>query len=283
MAPSKSKAPKLDEEAKARIVTELKAALGDTVDQNLVKGGEEGLTDVTLRRWLVARKWVLDDALRDLRQHAVWRSEYVSQGRIVESEVEKDLSHKKAFLQGLDREGHPFSVVRVERHIPGELESIKRFIAYSLDCAIAMGKQNPTWDGKVVAIFDLSGMTMKNYDFGALKAVFDLLQNHYPERLFRLYLYCAPFIFYGLWKLVCPFIDPVTKEKVVFLYEKEAKDEFAKAFTPEVLPKEYGGGAEWQPVEEIGIKLFAASKAIGASESMAAEPRQAVQPTATDP
>lgn len=39
-------------------------------------------------------------------------------------------------------------------------------------------------------------------------------QHHYVERLHRLYLYCAPMVFSALWKLVVPFVDPVTKQKV---------------------------------------------------------------------
>lgn len=41
-----------------------------------------------------------------------------------------------------------------------------------------------------------------------------LPQNHYVERLYKLYLYSAPTIFYGLWKVLYPLIDPKSREKV---------------------------------------------------------------------
>lgn len=54
-------------------------------------------------------------------------------------------------------------------------------------------------------------------------------------RLCKLYLYRAPYIFYGLWRVVRPFVDLVTQEKVQFVF-KDAVTEaiFAREFPPEV-------------------------------------------------
>lgn len=103
------------------------------------------------------------------------------------------------------------------RHKPKDPEECKRFISYSLEASGQLGRlQGESWDGLAVGIFDLrgrkvqgrkfqtretvcfvalrsrleaqcllpmlAGMTMSNYDVGAMRAVFDLLQNHYPER-----------------------------------------------------------------------------------------------------
>lgn len=46
-----------------------------------------------------------------------------------------------------------------------------------------------------------------------------------------MYLYNAPSLFYGLWAIVRPFVDPVTREKVVFVYKRE---DFTKYFDPKV-------------------------------------------------
>lgn len=41
-------------------------------------------------------------------------------------------------------------------------------------------------------------------------------QDYYPERLRRMFIVHAPFVFMAIWKLVCPFIDSNTKKKVNF-------------------------------------------------------------------
>ena len=47
-----------------------------------------------------------------------------------------------------------------------------------------------------------AGLRTRNLDVKALQAVFELLQAHYPERLHALWFLNAPFIFWGVWRMV---------------------------------------------------------------------------------
>ena len=47
-------------------------------------------------------------------------------------------------------------------------------------------------------------------------------------------MYDAPTMFWAVWQLVTPFIDPETKEKVVFVSSKSAIHEFQQAIDPSV-------------------------------------------------
>lgn len=49
-------------------------------------------------------------------------------------------------------------------------------------------------------------------------------------------MYEAPTMFWTIWQLVSPFIDPETKQKVVFVSSKSAIAEFQKAIGPSVSP-----------------------------------------------
>ena len=56
-----------------------------------------------------------------------------------------------------------------------------------------------------------------------------------PPRLAVMYLYNAPKVFWGLWSLVKPFIDPVTSKKIVFLNPGSAEMQaMTHLYTPEV-------------------------------------------------
>lgn len=47
------------------------------------------------------------------------------------------------------------------------------------------------------------------------------LQAYYPERLGMLFIIHVPKVFWGGWKLVYPFIDKVTREKVIYILSSQ--------------------------------------------------------------
>lgn len=57
----------------------------------------------------------------------------------LQHEIRHELDQAKAFLPGTDRDGRPLCVVVVSRHEMKDADASKRYIAYSLDCAVAMG------------------------------------------------------------------------------------------------------------------------------------------------
>ena len=75
---------------------------------------------------------------------------------------------------------------------------------------------------------------MKNLDVGALQAVFEVLQQHYPERLGELWFLNAPFIFWSLWRIVSPFIQQATKDKIKFLSGKDRERMLQEHIPPHV-------------------------------------------------
>lgn len=232
-------------EEQATLVAALKARLSqpdDQVEQSLITGGETGLDEATLRRWLRANSWIIDKAEGKLRKHAEWRRTFVPNGRIDESEVAAEIATDKVFVQGADVDGRPCMYILAAKHVVAErdVEECKRFVCYALDRCIEQIDPAKNPSGTISIIFDLRGMGMANCDVAITRAVFDTLANHYPERMGVLWMYDAPYIFWGLWTVVSPFIDVVTSKKIIFLYAADPK-QMVDSFEPEELPLDVGG------------------------------------------
>lgn len=73
-------------------------------------------------------------------------------------------------------------------------------------------------DGKIVVIIDYTGWTMaKRAPMKVSLAVLKMLQYYYPERLHQCFWWHAPSMFHTIYKLIKPFVDPVTAKKIVML------------------------------------------------------------------
>ena len=81
---------------------------------------------------------------------------------------------------------------------------------------------------------------------GYINRLVDIAQNQYPERLRRVLLVNAPFLFRGAWSIISPWLDPVTKAKVKFVSAiKALREEFREVkVSLDLLPERYGGNIE---------------------------------------
>lgn len=208
--------------------------------QQLSSSGED-VDDGFLLRWLRARGSV-DAALESIISHTLWRSAFLG-GNVTEGSIQSELAAEKVFLQA-NSNGFPVVLVKAARHDMGvrALDETKRLICYVLDNSLAAAdlELNPT--GQIMCLFDLSGIRPRNLDAKALLAVFELLQSHYPERLYRLYFINAPFIFWGIWRVVSPFVHENTRKKIVFVSGSAGKVQLHSEIG-DVLPMELGGAA----------------------------------------
>lgn len=204
-------------------------------------------TDTTLVRWLTACKWDADHAHTLLQQHVQWRASFGKP--FCEDAIADELAAHKVCLQpGTDAAGHAVLVVLARNHngAARDLSQTTRLIVYALDAAIAACDPVANPLQQIVCLFDLSGLSLNNLDVGGLRAVFETLQQHYPERLAALYFINAPLIFWGLWKLVSPLVDGATRAKLRFLSHSALAD----TLPADVLPAAYGGTAALVPVDE---------------------------------
>ena len=65
-------------------------------------------------------------------------------------------------------------------------------------------------------LLDYVGYNRKNQPpFTVSMQTLHIVQNHYPERLGRAVNFQPPFLFDLFWRAIRPFVDPVTRDKLV--------------------------------------------------------------------
>lgn len=103
-------------------------------------------------------------------------------------------------------------------------------------------------DGKMTWLLDHVGYNRKNQPPWKVSLLtLQIVQNHYPERLGRAVNFQPPFLFELFWKAIRPFVDPVTRDKVVFVHQGDG-GEISKYVDLQHLDDTFGG-----PLPEDGM------------------------------
>lgn len=206
--------------------------------------------DLMIRRFLRARDHDIGKASAMFLKYLKWRKTFVPNGSISVSEIPNELAQNKMFLQGLDKNGRPITLVFGNRHYPnkkGGLDEFKRFVVYSLD---KICSRMPAGEEKFVGIGDLEGWGYSNSDIRAYLGALSILQDYHPERLGKMYIVHAPYLFMKVWKIIYPFIDNNTKKKIVFVENKRLRETLLEDIDESQLPEIYGGKMKLVPVQD---------------------------------
>lgn len=95
-----------------------------------------------------------------------------------------------------------------------------------------------------------------NLDVGALQAIFEMLQQHFPERLGQgVWFVNAPRIFWSAWRCVCPFISTSTRNRIHFCTTNPDDAQLSTLLGVENLPTALGGLARDTPIEEAAAVI----------------------------
>jgi hypothetical protein len=97
------------------------------------------------------------------------------------------------------------------------------------------------------------------------RAMMDTLEQHYPERMVKIYVVNAPGSFPAIWRMLSPLLDPHTAEKIRVAAPGRlgAREALLEIMDEEQIPEEYGGkvDGEWYQSQEER-KLFALAAAL---------------------
>ncbi|KAF9586127.1 hypothetical protein BGW38_009397 [Lunasporangiospora selenospora] len=208
--------------------------------------------DLILLKFLRARKWVLDDVMKMFLNALKWRIVERLDELIELSDQELDAKYPKfiqqmkvgkGYLRGADPLNRPMSVVNTRLHHKSDqpAETIHRFTLYTMECGRMV---LPPGAETVIVIFDLSDFGLDNMDWGFVRLFVQCFESYYPETLGVCVVHRAPFVFWGLWKLIQPLLDPVVASKFVFTRNNA---ELHKVVPRERLPIiHYEGLDDWK-------------------------------------
>lgn len=249
------------EETKGKILVQDDGALNDSTEAELTKinlmrtlvesrdPSSKEVDDLMIRRFLRARDLDVDKASAMFLKYMKWRKSFVPSGSVSPSEIADDLAQEKIYVQGLDKKGRPIIVAFAAKHFQNKngLDAFKRYVVFALEKLIS---RMPPGEEKFVSIADIKGWGYANSDIRGYLGALTILQDYYPERLGKLFIVHAPYMFMKVWKIIYPFIDDNTKKKIVFVENKKLKATLLEEIDESQIPEIYGGKLPLVPIQD---------------------------------
>mmetsp|Transcript_32877 Transcript_32877/g.56260 ORF Transcript_32877/g.56260 Transcript_32877/m.56260 type:complete len:102 (+) Transcript_32877:3-308(+) len=92
--------------------------------------------------------------------------------------------------------------------------------------------------------------TRANSDINTVKRLIKILVVHYPDRLGMAIIFNAPFLFSAVWAIISPFLEEVTRKKVLFVSNNRdgsVSEQLTAVIDPKELEEDFGGTRDQYP------------------------------------
>ncbi|RCK55909.1 Phosphatidylinositol transfer protein PDR16 [Candida viswanathii] len=216
--------------------------------KELTVGEKSWLTRECFLRYLRATKWNTEEAIDRIEMTLSWRREFgVSEPFDTENKVNGDLvsvenETGKEVILGYDNDSRPCLYLKPGRQNTKTSERQVQHLVYMLERVI---DYMPSGQDSLALLIDfkqspVGTQTNKIPPIGIGKQVLHILQTHYPERLGKALLTNIPWLGWTFLKLIHPFIDPLTREKLVF------DEPFVNYVPKQQLDKDFEGGVNFE-------------------------------------
>lgn len=173
------------------------------------------LTRDCLLRYLRATKWSVDDAAKRLLSTLAWRREYGIDDFTPEH-ISPEQETGKQIILGFDRQGRPCQYLNPGRQNTDSSPRQIHHLFYMVERVIDMMPPHVEMLSLMINFKPSKQRQNTSVPVSTAREVLHILQNHYPERLGKALIINVPWIVNGFFKIITPFIDPVTREKLKF-------------------------------------------------------------------
>ncbi|KAJ7490784.1 CRAL-TRIO domain-containing protein [Mycena latifolia] len=229
--------------------------------------GRSSLNEVTLLRYLRARKFEVNDALKQLKDTEVWRETNKLDDLYDTFDIDAFEEARKVYHQWTGRRdisGRPVYVYEIS-HIKNHMASFEKSSTILKNassssasdpipgklrmlCALYENMSEFTPISTTSHIVDISNVGLMQFWNlkGHMQAASTLATAHYPETLDRLFILGAPSFFPTVWGWIKRWFDPITTSKIFILSAADVQPTLTRFMRPADLPKKYGGELEWE-------------------------------------
>lgn len=275
-------------------VREMHAGVAALPDLAELQARDHDLSDTVMARYLVGRKWSVDEALQRWHDTMAWRRDN-GVNSVLDSPPAAVIKAARPFHlevhDGHDRLGRAIWYWRCGAIDPEGLRravSVDQFMRYHLHVMeegsaltrASLGERygkGTVWREDSTVVADARGMTMGIRGFLAfLDAASRIDELHYPDTMGEIMLINAPAVFRFIWPIAKPLLDPQTAAKVRII-GADYQDELRKLIAPDQLLEEFGGTRKCPPEFELEAGRAAALEA--AAELASRELTEAVVPS----
>jgi len=228
----------------------------ELIEEEIYIEGEPRMSDVTLLRFLRARKFDVPKAKEMFINNEKWRKDFGVDDIVQNFEFPEHRVVDKYYPQYYhkhDKDGRPVYIERLglldlnalyaattqERQLKRFVLEYEKFLTERLPaCSAAAGHPVET----SCTIMDLKNVSLSNFyrvkDYVMQAA--KIGQDHYPECMGKFYIINAPFLFSTVWSFIKPWLDEVTVAKIDII-GSGYKDKLLAQIAADDLPKEFGG------------------------------------------
>jgi hypothetical protein len=197
------------------------------------------LTRECLLRYLRATKWNTSEASKRLLSTLTWRREYGVES-LTGDYISPENETGKQIILGFDIAARPCQYLNPGRQNTEPSPRQVQHLVFMVERVISL--MMPSQETLALLINFKSSKSRSNTapSIGQSREVLNILQMHYPERLGRALIINVPWVVWGFFKLITPFIDPLTKEKLKF------NDDMRQHVPPQQLWNEFHGDLEFE-------------------------------------
>ncbi|OAA45366.1 CRAL/TRIO domain protein [Cordyceps fumosorosea ARSEF 2679] len=173
------------------------------------------LTRDCLRRYLRATKWNVDDAAKRLQATLGWRREYGLDG-FTPDYISPEQETGKQIIVGYDKMGRPCQYLNPGRQNTDASPRQIHHLFYMMERVTDMMPAGVEQLSLLINFKQTKNRQNTSVPVSTAREVIHILQHHYPERLGKALIINVPWIVWGFFKIITPFLDPVTSEKLKF-------------------------------------------------------------------